>query len=66
MGISIYGLSLLENFRRINALKKKLDSFDYATLSDGRFYGGCMYFGAHTGRWSGSRANLESTKFTKG
>ena len=56
----------VRDFRRINALKKKLDSFDYATLSDGRFYGGCMYFGAHTGRWSGSGGNLNLQNLPRG
>jgi DNA polymerase len=48
----------VKNWRRINALKKKLESFDHATMSDGRYYGGLMYFGAHTGRFSGSGGNL--------
>jgi len=46
------------NWRRINALMKKLESFDYATMPDGRYYGGVMYFGGHTGRFSGSGGNL--------
>ena len=46
------------NWRRINALKKKLEAFDYATLPDGRYYGGLMYWGGHTGRFSGSGGNL--------
>jgi|TARA_R110000824_G_scaffold51312_1_gene143215 DNA polymerase I-like protein with 3'-5' exonuclease and polymerase domains len=48
----------VRNWRRINSLKKKLESFDYATMPDGRYYGGTMYFGAHTGRFSGSGGNL--------
>ena len=48
----------VRDFRRINALKKKLQSFEYATLDDLRYYGGCFYFGAHTGRYSGSGGNL--------
>ena len=51
-------ISAVKDWRRINALKKKLESFDYATMPDSRFYGGCMYFGAHTGRFSGSGGNL--------
>ena len=51
-------ITAVKDWRRINALKKKLESFDYATMSDGRYYGGCMYFGAHTGRFSGSGGNL--------
>ena len=48
----------VKNWRRINALKKKLESFDFATMPDGRYYGGVMYFGAHTGRFTGSGGNL--------
>ena len=48
----------VKNWRRINALKKKIESFDYATMPDNRYYGGIMYFGAHTGRFSGSGGNL--------
>ena len=51
-------ITAVKNWRRINSLKKKLESFDYATMPDGRYYGGCMYFGAHTGRFSGSGGNL--------
>jgi len=51
-------VSAVKNWRRINALKKKIQSFDYATMPDKRFYGGIMYFGAHTGRFSGSGGNL--------
>ena len=47
-----------QNWRRINAIKKKVESFDVATMPDGRYYGGFMYFGAHTGRFSGSGGNL--------
>lgn len=46
------------NWRRVNTIKKKLDSFDYATMPDNRYYGGLMYFGGHTGRFSGSGGNL--------
>jgi len=46
------------NWRRINALAKKLESFDAATMPDSRYYGGIMYFGGHTGRFSGSGGNL--------
>ncbi len=48
----------VRNYRRINALKRKLEAFDHATMSDDRYYGGIMYFGAHTGRFSGSGGNL--------
>jgi len=51
-------IGAVKSWRRINSIKKKLESFDYATMPDGRYYGGCMYFGAHTGRFSGSGGNL--------
>ena len=37
---------------------KKIKSFENATIEDLRYYGGCLYFGAHTGRYSGSGGNL--------
>jgi|11BtaG_2_1085332.scaffolds.fasta_scaffold00391_5 DNA polymerase I-like protein with 3'-5' exonuclease and polymerase domains len=51
-------IGAVKSWRRINSIKKKLESFDYATMPDSRYYGGCMYFGAHTGRFSGSGGNL--------
>ena len=51
-------IAATQNWRRINAIKKKVESFDVATMPDGRYYGGCMYFGAHTGRFSGGGGNL--------
>jgi|TARA_R110002051_G_scaffold158977_3_gene230309 DNA polymerase I-like protein with 3'-5' exonuclease and polymerase domains len=59
-------IEAVRDYRRINALKRKLDSFDHATLSNGRFYGGLMYFGAHTGRWSGSGGNLNLQNLPRG
>lgn len=59
-------IGAVRDFRRINGIKRKLESFDYATLSDGRFYGGCMYFGAHTGRFSGSGGNLNLQNLPRG
>jgi len=56
----------VRDYRRINALKKKLESFDVATMSDGRYYGGIMYFGAHTGRFSGSGGNLNLQNLPRG
>mgnify|MGYP003108831533 CR=1 FL=1 len=56
----------VRNYRRINALKRKLESFDFATLSDDRYYGGIMYFGAHTGRFSGSGGNLNLQNLPRG
>jgi DNA polymerase len=55
----------VRDFRRINAFLKKLEAFDRATLADGRYYGGCMYFGAHTGRFSGSGGNLNLQNLPK-
>lgn len=51
-------IEAVTNWRRINALKKKLESFDAATMPDGRYYGGLLYFGAIHGRFSGSGGNL--------
>ena len=58
-GIKYAWVAAIRDYRRINSLKKKLEAFDYATMSDGRYYGGLMYFGAPaTGRFSGSGGNL--------
>lgn len=51
-------IEAVTNWRRINSLMKKLESFDAATMPDNRYYGGVMYFGGHTGRFSGSGGNL--------
>jgi len=51
-------IEAVTNWRRINALKKKLESFDAATMPDNRYYGGILYFGAVHGRFSGSGGNL--------
>lgn len=51
-------IEAVSNWRRINSIKKKIESFDLATMTDDRYYGGLMYFGAHTGRFSGSGGNL--------
>lgn len=49
----------VRDFRRINSLLRKLESFDRATLADGRYYGGFYYCGANpTLRFSGSGGNL--------
>ena len=49
----------VRDYRRINAFMRKLEAFDRGTMSDGRYYGGFMYFGANpTGRFSGSGGNL--------
>jgi len=59
-------IGAVRNYRRINALKRKLESFDKATMDDGRYYGGLMYFGAHTGRFSGSGGNLNLQNLPRG
>jgi DNA polymerase len=59
-------VNAVRNYRRINSLKRKLESFDKATMDDGRFYGGLMYFGAHTGRFSGSGGNLNLQNLPRG
>jgi DNA polymerase len=49
----------VQNYRRINALLRKLEAFDSGTMPDGRYYGGLMYCGANpTARFSGSGGNL--------
>jgi DNA polymerase len=56
----------VQDYRRINAFLKKLESFDRATLEGGRYYGGFMYFGANpTGRFSGSGGNLNLQNLPK-
>ena len=59
-------IEAVRDYRRINALKRKLESFDYATMSDERYYGGLMYMGAHTGRFSGSGGNLNLQNLPRG
>lgn len=54
------------NWRRVNALVKKLEAFDNATMPDGRLYGSLLYFGAHTGRFSGSGGNLNLQNLPQG
>lgn len=56
----------VQDYRRINAFLKKLESFARATLAGGRYYGGFMYFGANpTGRFSGSGGNLNLQNLPK-
>ena len=59
-------ISAVRNYRRINSLKKKLESFEHATMGDHRYYGGLLYFGAHTGRFSGSGGNLNLQNLPRG
>lgn len=47
----------VRSYRRINALLKKVESFEKGTFNN-RYYGGLMYCGAHTKRFSGSGGNL--------
>lgn len=56
----------VRDFRRINSLLRKLESFDRATLADGRYYGGFYYCGAApTLRFSGSGGNLNLQNLPK-
>lgn len=60
-------IEAVRNFRRVNAVKRKLESFENATMSDHRFYGNIMYFGASvTGRFSGSGGNLNLQNLPRG
>lgn len=45
-------------WRRINSMLRKLEAIDNATMPDGRYYGNIMYWGAHTGRFSGGGGNF--------
>jgi hypothetical protein len=56
----------VSDYRRINSFKKKLESFASGTLGDGRYYGGFLYFGASTGRFSGSGGNLNLQNLPRG
>jgi DNA polymerase I-like protein with 3'-5' exonuclease and polymerase domains len=47
----------VRSYRRINALLKKVEAFEKGSI-DNRYYGGLMYCGAHTKRFSGSGGNL--------
>ena len=51
-------IQAVSEWRRINSLLKKLEAIDCATMPDGRYYGNIMYFGAHTGRFSGGGGNF--------
>lgn len=55
----------VRNYRRINSLLKKVKSFERGTVN-GRYYGGLLYFGAHTGRFSGSGGNLNLQNLPRG
>ena len=46
---SIPSYDAVRDYRRLNALLKKIKSLENATIEDLRYYGGCLYFGAHTG-----------------
>ncbi|MBP04901.1 MAG: hypothetical protein CMA72_08990 [Euryarchaeota archaeon] len=52
-------------WRRINSQIKKLESLDRATMPNGRYYGNILYFGAHTGRFSGAGGNLNLQNLPK-
>jgi DNA polymerase len=56
----------VSDYRRINSFKKKLEAFANGTTSDGRYYGGFLYFGASTGRFSGSGGNLNLQNLPRG
>lgn len=56
----------VSDWRRINSVMKKLQSFDLGTMPDGRYYGGFLYFGANpTGRYSGGGGNLNLQNLTR-
>jgi DNA polymerase len=55
----------VRNYRRINALLKKLQAMQRALIG-GRYYGGMLYAGAHTRRFSGSGGNLNLQNLPRG
>lgn len=60
-------IAAVREWRRVNALQKKIKSFDLATMADGRYYGALTYFGAQqTGRFSGSGGNLNLQNLAQG
>lgn len=59
-------IGAVRDYRRINSLKRKLESFDNATMSDDRYYGNIMYWGASTGRFSGGGGNLNLQNLPRG
>lgn len=59
-------ISAIREYRRINSLKRKLEAFEHATMEDQRYYGGILYHGAHTGRFSGSGGNLNLQNLPRG
>lgn len=56
----------VSDFRRINSLLSKLEKFQGGTMPDGRYYGALLYFGAHTGRFSGSGGNANLQNLPRG
>jgi DNA polymerase I-like protein with 3'-5' exonuclease and polymerase domains len=54
----------IRNWRRINSLAKKLTAMR-AAVDNGRYYGGLLYCGAHTRRFSGSGGNLNLQNLPK-
>lgn len=57
------------NWRRANSLLKKVEAVERASRKVGdhyRYFGGMMYCGAHTKRWSGSGGNLNIQNPPKG
>jgi DNA polymerase I-like protein with 3'-5' exonuclease and polymerase domains len=54
----------VRNWRRINSLTKKLSAMQRSIVGS-RYYGGMLYFGSHTGRFSGSGGNLNLQNLPK-
>jgi len=55
----------VRSYRRINALLKKVEAFERGSY-DNRYYGGLLYCGAHTKRFSGSGGNLNLQNLPRG
>jgi|TARA_R110002167_G_scaffold58038_3_gene164763 hypothetical protein len=58
------------SWRRVNSFLKKVEAFERASrvCADGvyRYFGGLMYCGAHTHRWSGGGGNLNLQNLPRG
>lgn len=65
-GIECEWARAVSDYRRINSFKKKLEAFCNGTTADGRYYGALLYFGASTGRFSGSGGNLNLQNLPRG
>jgi DNA polymerase bacteriophage-type len=55
----------VRSHRRLNSMRSKLGALQLGTI-DGRYYGGMLYCGAHTRRWSGGGGNFNLQNIPRG